>query len=55
MRSFATGVLALYLPVLAAAAVLLVIAAIFFVIRKLAAVPETGSAVVPYRENGRKY
>ena len=53
LRAFATGVLALYLPILLAVGVLLLAAAIFFLIRKLGAVPETGNAVELYRENDR--
>ena len=53
LRAFATGVLALYLPVLLAVCVLLAAGAVFFLIRKLGAVPETGNAVVPYRGNDR--
>jgi chromate transport protein ChrA len=53
LRAFATGVLALYLPVLLGVGVLLALGAIFFLIRKLGAVPETGNAVVPYRGNDR--
>ena len=48
LRAFATGVLALYLPVLLAIAVLLLFGAIFFLVRKLGAVPETGNAVQLY-------
>lgn len=51
LRAFATGVLALYLPVLLAVAVLLIFAAIFFLVRKLGDVPETGNALVPYQKN----
>ena len=53
LRAFATGVLALYLPVLLAIAILLLCATVFFLIRKLGAVPETGNAVVLYRGNDR--
>ena len=53
LRAFATGVLALYLPILLAVGALLLAAAIFFLIRKLGAVPETGNAVELYRENDR--
>ncbi len=53
LRAFATGVLALYLPVLLAVCVLLVVAVVFFLIRKLGAVPETGNAVEVYRGNDR--
>ena len=50
LRAFATGVIALYIPVLLALLLLLVFAAAFFVIRKLGSVPETGTAVELYRE-----
>ncbi len=53
LRAFATGVLALYLPVLLAVCVLLVVGAIFFLIRKLGAVPETGNAVQVYRADDK--
>ena len=49
LRAFATGVLALYLPVLLAVLVLLAVGAVFFLIRKLGAVPETGNALEVYR------
>ena len=53
LRAFATGVLALYLPVLLGVGVLLVLGTIFFLIRKLGAVPETGKAVQVYRGDDR--
>lgn len=53
-RAFATGVLALFLPVLLALAVLLVCGGVFFLVRKLSAVPETGTAVELYRERGKE-
>lgn len=49
LRAFATGVVALYIPVLLAVAVLLACGAVFFVVRKLGAVPEAEQAVTPYR------
>ena len=49
MRAFATGVIAVYIPVLLAAAVLLVFGALFFLVRKLGAVPPDSRAVEPYR------
>lgn len=49
LRAFATGVLALYFPLLLAAALLLLCGAVIFLVRKLGAVPETGNAVEPYR------
>ena len=49
LRAFGTGVLALYLPVFLAMGGLLVAALIFFLIRKLGAVPEQSNALVPYR------
>ncbi len=49
LRAFATGVLALFLPVLLAVCVLLAAGAVFFLIRKLGAVPETGKALEVYR------
>jgi hypothetical protein len=48
LRAFATGVVALYIPVLLAVALLLLGGAVFFLIRKLGAVPENGKAVAPY-------
>lgn len=53
LRAFATGVLALYLPVLLAVCALLAVGAVFFLIRKLGAVPETGNAVELYRGDDR--
>jgi hypothetical protein len=53
LRAFATGVLALYLPVLLAVCALLIVGAIFFLVRKLGAVPETGNAVQLYRGDDR--
>ena len=49
LRAFATGVLALFLPVLLAIAALLVFATIFFLVRKLGAVPEEQNALEVYR------
>jgi hypothetical protein len=54
-RAFATGVLALFLPVLLALAVLLVCGGVFFLVRKLSAVPETGTAVELYREKKERF
>lgn len=51
LRVFATGVLALYIPILLAAALLLAVGVVFFLIRKLGAVPETGNAVQLYRRD----
>ena len=48
LRAFATGVLALYLLVLAAVAALLAFGVIFFIVRKLGAVPEAGNALTLY-------
>ncbi len=50
LRAFATGVVALYIPVLLAVLLLLAFGAVFFLVRKLGSVPETGKAVVPYRD-----
>lgn len=52
LRAFATGVAALYIPVLLAAAFLLVLGTVFFLVRKLGAVPDSPKAVVPYRGSG---
>ena len=49
-RAFATGVLALFLPVLLAIAALLAFGGVFFLLRKLSAVPESGTAVELYDE-----
>ncbi len=49
VRAFATGVLALYIPILLAVALLLAVGSVFFLVRKLGAVPETGNAVQLYR------
>jgi hypothetical protein len=54
MRAFATGVVALYIPVLMAGGLLLVLATVFFLVRKLGAVPEAGNTAVPDREDGSK-
>lgn len=51
LRAFATGVLALYVPVLAAVAALLVFGTVFFIVRKLGAVPETGNALTLHTKN----
>lgn len=48
-RAFATGVTALYLPLLLAMAALLCFAAIFWLIRRLFALPEPQTALTPYR------
>ena len=52
LRAFATGVIALYLPVLLAACILLAVGAIFFLIRKLFSAPEPENALDVYRGNG---
>ena len=52
LRAFATGVTALYLPVLLAACILLAVGAIFFLIRKLFSAPEPENALDVYRGNG---
>ena len=51
LRAFATGVLALYIPILLAVALLLAVGGVFFLVRKLYAVPETGNAVQLYRRD----
>ena len=51
LRAFATGVLALYIPVLLAVALLLAVGSVFFLVRKLGAVPETGNAVELYQRD----
>lgn len=55
LRAFATGVLALFLPILLALAVLLAFGGVFFLVRKLSAVPETGTAVQLYEEKRGRY
>ena len=53
LRAFATGVIALYIPVLLALLLLLAFAAIFFLIRKLGSVPETGTALELYEKKDK--